>query len=239
MRVAEEDPKRPAWGNLVKYVELCENKRNVWLQVLSPPAPCTNGKKHMKEECYVSFESMIDPAEFGVIAGYLKSLRSPIGFILHVKDKGMLATVARELERDLAAGWPGHLPECLSHYFKNGSLKISSREPLPNFDPNHVIQADNVPQWALTHVIYFPPFYLAHTSGLFEGELAPKPRRSQAFAPSQSEKLQARPRERHHGDDQYATFAQRSLSRQVSLRFDTARLSARRLTRQFSSTPLR
>jgi hypothetical protein len=126
----------------------------------------------MEQKCYVSFESMIDPAEFGVIAGYLKSLRSPIGFILHVKDKSMLATVARELDRDHASGWPGRLPECLSLHFKAGSLKISSREPLPNFDPNHVIQAGSIPQWALTHVIYFPPFYLAHTPGLFEGELA-------------------------------------------------------------------
>jgi hypothetical protein len=56
--------------------------------------------------------------------------RSPIGFILHVKDKGMLATVARELEGDLQSGWPGHLPECLSHHFQDGFLKISRRSHL-------------------------------------------------------------------------------------------------------------
>jgi len=37
------------------------------------------------------FEGQIDPTEFGVVRNYLTSPRSPIGYVLHVKEPDMPA----------------------------------------------------------------------------------------------------------------------------------------------------
>jgi hypothetical protein len=60
---------------------------------------------------------------------------------------------------------------------QDGSLRLSARHELHVKDPSHLVAASSIPNMAFCRVIYLPPFYLAHTPGLFEGTLVqPEPR---------------------------------------------------------------
>lgn len=118
------------------------------------------------------YESLIDATEFGVVADYLRNPRTPILFLLHVKSEAMLATLAGELDKAQHVDVPpGRFPDPVEQHVREGSIFISSRHPLIFSEGRPVVQATVIPRHATSRVIYFPPFYLVHTPGLFEGTL--------------------------------------------------------------------
>ena len=124
-----------------------------------------------------SYESLIDPAEFGLIADYLRSPRTPIDYLLHVRSIESLAPLA-----DAVHQWhhddqpPWLFPKVVENGLADGSLHLSARDGKSNSE--RILDARSVPRHAMCHVIYAPPFYLVHTAGLFEGTLI-RPRNDQ------------------------------------------------------------
>jgi hypothetical protein len=129
------------------------------------------------------WESKIDPTHFGLLASYLRSPTTPIDFILHVKHEPLLAEVALQIERDRFAGVPEAPPLSpgLLALVREGTLQVSSLKDPGPVDPGAMIDVSQVRSSADTRVIYLPPFYVAHTPGLFEGKV-----------------MREAPRERHH-----------------------------------------
>lgn len=119
------------------------------------------------------WDSMIDGTSFGIIAGYLRDMRSPIRYILHLKDRSKLSQVARRIELESSSGTSPAQPFSpgLLALVHDGAIKVSSREPVAGIAPSAVIDVTRVRRSAYTEVIYMPPFYLAHTPGLFEGKV--------------------------------------------------------------------
>lgn len=119
------------------------------------------------------YEAMIDPAQFGTIARYLENPRSAIQYILHVRHRSILADLAAKLDGAMAAARskPDAVSAILDPLLEDGALRISSRQELRFKDPNHAVLPSSIPKLASCWVIYLPPFYLAHTPGLFEGTL--------------------------------------------------------------------
>ena len=119
------------------------------------------------------WDMMIDPASFGLIAGYLQSTRSPINFLLHVKDRGMLSEMAQRIDQGLrpfGLGGLSVLPP-MQALAQEGAVKISARHPLLNPPPGAMVDPQRVRRSAYCEVIYLPPYYLVHTPGLFEGKV--------------------------------------------------------------------
>ena len=71
----------------------------------------------------------INTSQFGVVAGYLDNPRAHIKYLLHVKERGMLAEVASQLD-GLINSPPLASEAMMSAHFFDGSLKISARLPL-------------------------------------------------------------------------------------------------------------
>jgi hypothetical protein len=125
------------------------------------------------------YETLIDPTNFGTVARYLHDPQSPIQYVLHVKEESMLAGVAAKLDAAMAAsqGKPVAVRSILDPMLQDGSLRLSARHELQVKDASHLVAASSIPNMAFCRVIYLPPFYLAHTPGLFEGTLVqPEPR---------------------------------------------------------------
>ncbi len=122
------------------------------------------------------YERFIDPTDFHTVANYLHNPRSPIECVLHVSSRDALAALAGELERALQSGAeaPAAVRGLVRHHLDAGTVRISSRWPLAGHDPRHVVDVASVPGTAGCEVIFMPPFYLAHTPGLFEGKLQTK-----------------------------------------------------------------
>lgn len=118
------------------------------------------------------YQSLIDPTNFGIVADYLRSPKSPIEHVLHVKDRLMLARLAEHLDQAMQDPDAARTVSVLiDGFIKEGLLLISSRHPLELSDPSRLVTASNVPRSSACDVIYLPPFYLVHTPGLFEGTL--------------------------------------------------------------------
>ena len=132
--------------------------------------PTTGVRNH--PDTMSPYSSLIDPAEFGVIADSLRNPRLPIFHLLHVKSSAMLAPLAEELHRQRHADIPPWLfPEPVARGLRDGSLLISTGQSRDLLDPKRIVDAKAVPRQALCYVLYSPPFYLVHTPGLFEGTL--------------------------------------------------------------------
>ncbi len=118
------------------------------------------------------YESLIDPAEFGLIADYLRS-RAPIDHIVHVKRESEIPRLAKELvhETKLLRYPCWSLPHVVERGLAEGTLLLSSRYQLKLANPKWIVDAANIPRHSDCTVLYLPPFYLAHTPGLFEGKL--------------------------------------------------------------------
>jgi hypothetical protein len=134
------------------------------------------------------YEAQIDGTDFGLIAGYLKSPRSPIEALLHVKNKAALVRLAEQLAPDIESNQRRVL-QAIEGMVKDGSLKISLRPGLAVPDRIATMDPAIVPRSARCEVIYLPPFYVVHTPGLFEGEfLSPsvtkEQRQKEAIAPA-------------------------------------------------------
>lgn len=103
---------------------------------------------------------MIDGTSFGIIAGYLRDMRSPIRYILHLKDRSKLSQVARRIELESSSGTSPAQPFSpgLLALVHDGAIKVSSREPVAGIAPSAVIDVTRVRRSAYTEVIYMPPF---------------------------------------------------------------------------------
>ena len=117
-----------------------------------------------------NWESLIDPSWFGLIAGYLRSPRSPIDYLIHVKDLERLPEVAERIDQELARGaFPARqLSPGLEALLQEGAIKVSSRHPLANLEPGASVDPGQVRSAAPCDVLYVPPCYVVHTPGLFE-----------------------------------------------------------------------
>lgn len=118
------------------------------------------------------YQALIDRTTFGIVADYLRNPRSPIDYILHVRDRSRLAPLAESLERiSQSSDDPSRdVTVLLESHCRQGLLRISARRPLA-VEHVHVVDSLDVPRLAPADVIYLPPYYLSHTPGLFEGTL--------------------------------------------------------------------
>ena len=146
-------------------------------------APLPTDAEVLSEMNLARYEGLIDPTDFNVLRGYLKSETSPIDYLLHVKERSMLAPLAARLDQAMKTAQP--LEPILYPLADEGSLKVSSRHLLPPDLFQAAVNPNRVPKLAESQVIYLPPFYLAHTPGLFGEQTRAQGVRQTGAAPSQ------------------------------------------------------
>ena len=121
---------------------------------------------------------LVDSTDIGVVANCLEHPQSPINYVLHVRSEDLLGPLAEHLVEDMTCRrLPAHLfNQHLNIVAAEWELRVSSRHPAPEISASHQISMRDIPRLARSLVICLPPFYLAHTPGLFEGKLVrPKP----------------------------------------------------------------
>lgn len=164
----------------------------------------------MKTPKNTEWEGQVDSTWFGLMAGYLRSPRSPIEYLVHVKDRDRLGEVAGRIDHDLAQvdgdGEPHRLASSVQELVGQGAVKVSSRLPVENLDPSASVDPEQIRSSASSEVLYLPPYYVLHTPGLFEGELAVKERATQTqsagFAGSSMQTTTGRTKDDGHEQDQ-------------------------------------
>lgn len=119
------------------------------------------------------WDTLIDGTSFGLVADYLKSARTGIRYLLHVKDRAMLGEMAARLEQGFQPVRLGGLAlaPSLLRSIQEGSVKLSSAAPILNAPRGAIIDPTQVRRSTYSEVIYAPPYYLDHTPGLFEGKV--------------------------------------------------------------------
>jgi len=127
--------------------------------------PLPTDAEVLSEMNLARYEGLIDPTDFNVLRGYLKSQNSPIDYLLHVKERSMLAPLAARLDQALKTAQP--LEPIIYPLANEGVLRVSSRHLLMPDLFSAFVNPNQVPKLAESQVIYLPPFYLAHTPGLF------------------------------------------------------------------------
>ena len=119
-----------------------------------------------------SFNSLIDPTDFGLVAHYLGSPTSEIRYVVHTPAMEQLSPVAEFLTNLQPRIMMEHeFHRHLNRLAADWGVRISCRHPTAEIHPAHQLDAREIPRLAQTWVIYLPPCYLAHTPGLFEGKL--------------------------------------------------------------------
>jgi hypothetical protein len=74
------------------------------------------------------YQTLIDPTNFGAVARYLQDSRSPIHYVLHVKNESMLPELAGKLDATMApasARQAVSVRSILDPLFEQGMLRIS------------------------------------------------------------------------------------------------------------------
>ena len=147
---------------------------------------------------------LIDGSDFHLIAGYLISERSPIDFMLHLRNREDLVMVAEALDRAQFTeyGKVGSMAKVVHQMMREGNLKVSSRFPMELPDPAWKIDPSMVQQEVFCYVLYRPPYYLVHTPGLFEGTVMEpeRPQRAQSRdLPSKSPTQRQSRHQKDHG----------------------------------------
>lgn len=114
------------------------------------------------------YASLIDPADFGLIADYLKSPTSPINFLLYVRSAAGLVRLAESLDADpfTQSIRLGHLPPSVARGLTEGSILLSARPELRL--EYATIEPETISRDSTCQVLYYPPFYLVHAPGVFE-----------------------------------------------------------------------
>ncbi len=138
-----------------------------------------------KSPRYMNYETFIDPTNIATVASYLRNPRSPIFFVLHVRERTLLAPLAAELDATMDQPSPTGLEAIavVERHIRERAIMLSPRPTGQPVDARVAIDIATIPGSANCEVIYLPPFYLAHTPGLFEGTLA---RNTAAPGPTQA-----------------------------------------------------
>ncbi len=114
----------------------------------------------------------IDRTLFGRLADAIYSPNTPVFHILHVRDRSRLRTLADLLawlrKHELLA--PANISTLLAPSLREDSVRVSSADPVALGIVGQYTPVADIPRLARTDAIYLPPFYLAHTPGLFEGK---------------------------------------------------------------------
>ena len=93
------------------------------------------------------------------------------GAVQWEEDEALRPQLAARFDEAMASAQDDAARQELPPLFRDGSVKISARQPLHRPFPGAEISGDSVPRITDCRVIYVSPFYLAHTPGLFEGKL--------------------------------------------------------------------
>ena len=119
-------------------------------------------------------DDLVDATDFGTVLHYLHLPETNIDYVLHLRSREMLSLVAQRIN----AAFPGQNapPEKLNQFVHDlvarGDGLVTTRQPLPGLTPAQQIHPQKLPRFVDCLVIYWPPFYLTHTPGLFEGMLS-------------------------------------------------------------------
>ena len=110
-----------------------------------------------------SYETMIDPINFGYVRRCLRQAKSPVCGALFVARQELLAEVASLVDE----GAPG-------------ALELRQRRLIALFEAGQVLKGtgpgqggvdmEAIPEHASCHVIQMPPLYLVHLPGLLDLE---------------------------------------------------------------------
>ena len=116
----------------------------------------------------------IDRTLFGRIARSIYDPHSPVVHILHVRDHSRLATLADLLAwlKKLDQLTPANISTLLAPSIREDTVRVSSSNPDALGEVGPYTHLWDIPRLARCDVIRLPPFYLAHTPGLFEGKLS-------------------------------------------------------------------
>ena len=118
---------------------------------------------------HAQYEHMIDGIDYRTIEAYLHHPASPIQYIVHARERSLLAPLAAHLNDAIEQGKaaPEHIRGLLVPRIDRGEVLLTATRPLLLPFGSLVASAD-IPKDAYCQVIYLPPFYLSHTQGLFE-----------------------------------------------------------------------
>ena len=117
----------------------------------------------------MNYEKLIDPAHIATLVACLRHPRRPIRFVLHVRERALLAPLAAQLTRamrppDRAAR--GVLAVVKRH-LQERSVLLSTRPSRPPFNAQVAFDLATISAAVRCEVIFLPPFCLAYTPGLF------------------------------------------------------------------------
>lgn len=123
----------------------------------------------------MNYEESIAAHEFGMVERCLADPQGRIEIVLHVKSRSLLVRVVEMLDTTVSptgdTGGPA-ATRVLDDLMARGSLRLTVREKVAARYGRYSIAASSIPTSAPCEAIYFPPFYVVHTPGLFEGKLA-------------------------------------------------------------------
>ena len=142
----------------------------------------------IKYEPGLDYDIFVDGTPFGTVYGYLSNPASQIDYVIHVRDRAMLPLLAKELVRSQSLYHQQRLTATplFDQLLNDGGVKVSPRLLNSLFKPQHIIKAQAIDPQATSQVIFLPPFYVAHTPGVFEN-LAALQCESNQFRPSLSQ----------------------------------------------------
>jgi hypothetical protein len=122
----------------------------------------------------MDYETLIDPTNIATVASYLRNPRSPIHFLLNVRERALLAPLAAELaaQMEQPSTTGREVTAAVEQHLMDRAILLSPRPSRKPVNARVAIDIATLPAEANCEVIYLPPFYLAHTPGLFEGSLA-------------------------------------------------------------------
>jgi len=123
----------------------------------------------------MNYEESIAALEIGMVERCLADPQALIEIVLHVRSRTLLARVVEMLDTTVSpSGDTGgtEAARVLDDLMARGSLMLTVREKVAARYGRYSIAASSIPTSAPCEAIYFPPFYVVHTPGLFEGKLA-------------------------------------------------------------------
>jgi len=117
---------------------------------------------------------LIDATDFRTVKHYLHHPDTSIDYVLHLKSREMLSLVAEQINTAFPTQDVPHeqLDRFVHDLVARGDGLVTTRQPIPGLAPEQQIQPQHLPGFVNCLVIYWPPFYLTHTPGMFDGMLS-------------------------------------------------------------------